>query len=414
MRPQALFIQLARLGDLVQSLPAFSALTQTFHEYAFDVLCPSPLVPLAAQFPDVNRVFPWKGPDWVKVVRRGRSSFADQWLLGQRYWEEQRFSSYTVAYNLNNHPRGILLAHLLGQRVVGPGQYGPLHPSMPAWPQYLSDVAVNRGDNRIHLADAFCGLCGVQPPSHVPRLRPMDQMVPEDLGKELEHSSLMNLAIVLGAGDRERKVPVHVWGQLIERIVNDIPDSQIILIGGSGEREISLAVENQLSPTSLGRVVNACGRTTLEQLPALLSHCDWVVGSDTGPLHLGVLAGVKGIGWYFSRARVHETGPYGVGHYVYQFEQRHSSVSEMPDMDSSRGHFPENWPIADTVQLMRKGRRVSETPGWTLWESQRDEWGVYYQSTGNREGDILARKHVWDRLAPQVDGASSSPVMVSR
>ena len=46
-----------------------------------------------------------------------------------------------------------------------------------------------------------------------------------------------------------------------------------------------------------------------------------MIGSDTGPLHLGVACGARAIGWYFSRARVHETGPYGVGHYVWQHQK---------------------------------------------------------------------------------------------
>lgn len=414
MRPQALFIQLARLGDLVQSLPAFSALTQKYHEYTFDVLCPSPLVPLAAQFPGMNRVFSWKGADWVKLVGRGYSSFADQVVMGRQYWDDQGFPSYAVAYNLNNHPRGILLAHLLGQRVIGPGEYGPLYSRLPAWPQYLTDVACKRGLNRIHLADAFCGLCGVRPPAHVPRLMATDPTISEDLEKALDNSLSKKVAIVLGAGDRDRTVPFPVWGQLIEAIVRDIPNSQVVLIGGSGEREISLALEDQLSPMCLGRVLNACGRTTLEELPAFLSRCDWIVGSDTGPLHLGVLVGVKGIGWYFSRARVHETGPYGVGHFVYQCEASDSHVPEMPAVPSSRRSLPECWPIAGTVRLMREGRREAEMPGWTLWESQRDEWGMFYQSLWEREEPIPDRRQVWERLSRKVNGTESLSVMVPR
>ena len=59
----------------------------------------------------------------------------------------------------------------------------------------------------------------------------------------------------------------------------------------------------------------------MPQLAHVFNRCQWVIGSDTGPLHLGVACGARAIGWYFSRARVHETGPYGVGHYVWQHQK---------------------------------------------------------------------------------------------
>ena len=64
-----------------------------------------------------------------------------------------------------------------------------------------------------------------------------------------------------------------------------------------------------------GRLWDATGRTTLSQLATTLKRCDWAVGADTGPLHLAAAVGTSAMGFYFSRARVHETGPYGQGHW---------------------------------------------------------------------------------------------------
>ena len=80
------------------------------------------------------------------------------------YLSDCDFPSYAMAYNLNNHPRGILAAHLLSAHVVGAGDQGPLKSNLPPWVEYLQKVARERGNNRIHIADAFCGLSGVKPP----------------------------------------------------------------------------------------------------------------------------------------------------------------------------------------------------------------------------------------------------------
>ncbi|HBP88208.1 MAG TPA: hypothetical protein DD706_10995, partial [Nitrospiraceae bacterium] len=65
---RALLIQLARLGDLVQSLPVLTALHSANPQQPLDLLCPSPLVALGKLFPCVERVFPWKGEQWHELA----------------------------------------------------------------------------------------------------------------------------------------------------------------------------------------------------------------------------------------------------------------------------------------------------------------------------------------------------------
>ena len=60
-----LLIQLARLGDLVQSLPAFASLTSRDPQGPLDLLCPAPLADIARLFPDVGRVVPWNGVNGI-------------------------------------------------------------------------------------------------------------------------------------------------------------------------------------------------------------------------------------------------------------------------------------------------------------------------------------------------------------
>lgn len=396
---RSLIIQLARLGDLIQSLPAISSLHLYFLDQSLDLLCAAPLVPLGQLFPGIQRVYPWEGERWHALATSFNSLDTVEIDAAGRYWANCDFPSYAMAYNLNNHPRGILSAHLLSAHVVGAGDQGPLKLPLSPWVGYLQKVACERGNNRIHLADAFCGLSGVKPPMVVPTIQTLDSGLLSDLTQIVDDSSRLRIGIVLGAGDIDRRVPLATWRQLIEACVDHLPHCLCVLIGGVGEREAALALEDQLAPPYLSRILNCVGRTNLPQLAEVFNRCQWVIGSDTGPLHLGVACGARAIGWYFSRARVHETGPYGEGHYVWQHQK--STIFKNREIERLRQkqEQPCSWPIIETIQLILDEGLSEYSSEWELWTSHRDEWGMFYTNRGKSDDRVLQRKEIWERLS---------------
>jgi ADP-heptose:LPS heptosyltransferase len=396
---RALLIQLARLGDLVQSLPVLTSLHSVHPEQALDLLCPSPLVSLGELFPCVDRVYPWKGGEWHELASTKMTNCEQRLEQAKRYLSGFSLPTYSLAYNLNNHPRGILAAHLLSDRVVGPGENGPLKPTLPAWAGYLRQIAQDRGKNRVHLADAFCGLCQVLPPSDIPYLKAPEVQLPLELERIVNGQSSMIVGIVLGAGDADRRIPLSVWQDLIVACAERIPQCYLFMIGGEGEREAALALEHNLPAKYVNRVVNGCGRTSLPQLVGILNRCRWVVGSDTGPLHLGAMCGARVIGWYFSRARVHETGPYGIGHYVWQHESGQPRESRDDHGARTERSSSDHWPVMETVNLMREEQGDSIKAEWDLWTSHRDEWGAFYTRDDKPDEAILRRKDTWAALS---------------
>jgi heptosyltransferase-1 len=116
-------------------------------------------------------------------------------------------------------------------------------------------------------------------------------------------------------------------------------------------------------------------------------------------LHLGAMCGARAIGWYFSRARVHETGPYGIGHYVWQHERRQCRESVDESGERTEPSSSDNWPVMETVNLM-VGEQVSSTKNeWALWTSHRDEWGVFYTRDDKVDEPVLRRKDTWKTLS---------------
>ena len=397
---RALLIQLARLGDLVQSLPVLTSLHSVYPEQTVDLLCPSPLVSLGELFPCVDRVYPWKGGEWHELASTKLANCEQRLERAKRYLSECAFPTYSLAYNLNNHPRGMLAAHILSDLVVGPGEYGPLNPTLPSWAGYLRQIAQDRGKNRVHLADAFCGLCQVLPPSHIPCLRTTGVQLPLGLERIVNDPSSMLVGIVLGTGDADRRIPLSVWQDLIVACTEWIPQCYLFMIGGEGEREAALALEHNLPAKYMNRVVNGCGRTSLPQLVGILNRCKWVVGSDTGPLHLGAICGARVIGWYFSRARVHETGPYGIGHYVWQYKSGQPRESRNDHRARIARSFSNHWPVMETVNLLREEQVDSIKAEWDLWTSHHDEWGAFYTQNGKADEAVHQRKEIWKALTP--------------
>ncbi len=397
--PRTLIIQLARLGDLLQSLPALFSLREQYPNQIFDLLCPQPLVVLGELFPGIQQTIPWNGEDLHDLAKGWDGTLTQGYSQTAEYFSRFSANPYSVAYNLNNHPRSILAAHLFSERVVGAGDFGPLNERRPPWVDYLRQVACDRGDNRLHLADVFCGICGVRPPVVLPSLEPPDLELPVDIGRIVSNASLVKIGIVLGAGDADRRVPVGIWKELIEACAEHLPNCVCVLIGGPGEREIAMAIENHLSAIYLSRILNCVGRTSLPELAHIFNRCQWVVGSDTGPLHLAVACGTRVIGWYFSRARVHETGPYGGGHYVWQ----HQGVDHFENKGiTPLNHEPKlpcSWPVVETVELIQGQGNIKGVSEWELWTSHRDDWGAFFMNGERSDSLVSQRKKVWEQLA---------------
>jgi len=383
-----LLIQLARLGDLVQSLPAFASLTARDPHRPLDLLCPAPLADLARLFPEVRRVLKWNGAQWHVWAESFVGEFQPSWLREvEKYLAELTTEPYKMAYVLNHHPRAILAGTLLATEVQGPSLYGPLDEELSPWASYLRHVAQTRGSNRIHLSDTFCGLCGVTPPPVPPVLRLPSIDLPGDLA-EVGISAGQWIAVVVGAGDAERSIPVSVWIEWISTVLAHESPCAVVLIGAVRDQTTALAIQDGLSPMMAGRLWDATGRTTLPQLATILKRCHWAVGADTGPLHLAAAAGASAMGFYFSRARVHETGPYGQGHWVWQADRAQ----------------PEVWPIQASVKMIREPAAAPQhepVAGWSLWQSHHDEWGAIFRPAVGRDPQDDQRAAVWHQLSEQ-------------
>ncbi len=385
---RTLVIQLARLGDLVQTMPMIAALRKQCPRDTIDLLCPEPLRDLGTLIPGLAQVIGWDGARWHRWAARATQGIQPD----QREEIEQELAAlcprpYDRAFVLNQHTRAIVAGTLLANECIGPLAQGPLSEELTPWAAYVREIARTRRSNRIHLSDAFCGMCGLLPPGMSPRcLTPL--VSPSRNLEQIGRGGGPWIGIIVGAGDPARLVPVDVWRTWIVRFLSVLPRGRIVLIGQGAECERARDIQSTLPPSILGRIWDITGQTTIHELAQTLTRCHHVIGSDTGPLHLAAAVGTPTLGWYFARARVHETGPYGSGHRIWQAQSEDGGAV-----------VPTTWPIEPTLDALVNQSPRTQTH-WSPWISQTDEWGTYYTEAGQSSASPREREALWHELSP--------------
>ena len=391
---RALVIQLARLGDLLQTVPAITAIKAGNPALTLDLLCPAQLSPIGQMVPGIEQVLEWDGTVWEQQAKAAAFELQPNHIReAERHLSTLSRELYDCAYVLNQHPRALLAGALLARETRGPHLHGPLDDQLTPWAAYVREVARTRQGHRVHLADAFCGLCGVRPPGRPPTI----DISPCSVSSDLEDIGKYGgpwIGLIVGAGDSDRLVPVEIWQQWITHFLNRAPHGRVLLVGQ--ERERAQCIQGSLPSSVLGRIWDATGRTSLPELATLLARCQTVIGADTGPLHLAAAVGIPVIGWYFARARVHETGPYGVRHLIWQAV----GAGEPGGFDSSSVH-PTQWPIEETIAALLK-QPAKAIEGWSAWTSQCDRWGAYYTPLGQCQPPPREREVLWRELQPAI------------
>jgi ADP-heptose:LPS heptosyltransferase len=389
---RALIVQLARLGDLLQTLPAITSIKAADPSLTLDLLCPAPLAPIGRMLPGISGVLEWDGLAWQQ---RGQAAGAElhpeQLRDAERRIGELSSQGYDCAYVLNQHPRALLAGALLAREMKGPRLHGPLGDQLAPWASYIRDVAATRRGRRVHLADVFCGLCGLYPPGKPVTLNHL----PSALSPDLEPIGKQGgpwIGLIVGAGEAERLAPIEVWRRWILQFMAAAPTGRVVLLGQ--ERERGRCIQDRLPSWILGRLWDATGRTSLPELAEILGRCHTVIGADTGPLHLAVAMGVRVIGWYFARARVHETGPYGTDHLVWQAGEADDGA-----VTGTLGIQPTSWPIQETIDAVLTGR-TQGMEGWSVWIGQCDRLGAYYTEAGQCPIPPPERETLWRELQP--------------
>ncbi len=115
-----------------------------------------------------------------------------------------------------------------------------------------------------------------------------------------------NLVISPCASHTLRNWPASHYAQLADHAIRT-HGMKVILVGSPApfEADYCASIEHQMKETAH----NICGKDTLKQLTALLTHADLVVAPDTGPAHIASAVGTDVLGLY-AASNPDRSGPY--------------------------------------------------------------------------------------------------------
>jgi hypothetical protein len=143
------------------------------------------------------------------------------------------------------------------------------------------------------------------------------------------------IAVVAAGREARRSLPPDVLAPLLAAAFAAHGGPEIVILGGNAERPFARRLVRLLPPAVLQKVDDACGRTSLEDLPGILEGCEAVLTPDTGVMHLAAHLGIPVQAFFLSSAWCFETGPYGEGHTVFAAQPGISAVFPLPQYSAS-------------------------------------------------------------------------------
>lgn len=272
-------IRLDLLGDVLFSTAGVRALRASFPDAHIAMLTLPYTAPLARSYPEVNEVITLDS----NRVRRPRG-LIDPWTwIG--YWRTIRAiraRHFDVAISLAGRTAS-LCAFLSGSaRTIG---Y-----DLEAYPHLLTDpVPGGRYLERMHEVEYVLRLARAagarSAPEHLEA--PVDDGARAQVRRLLRGAGIQpsDLLVVVHAGSRNgaaKRWPPSHWASFAQNVTART-GAKVVLAGAGSDAEIAAEVLAEAPD-----VVSLVGRTSVEELVALLAEADLVATGDSGPLHLAV------------------------------------------------------------------------------------------------------------------------------
>ena len=302
-QPRILLIKLSSLGDVIHALPTLEALRSLYPQGHLTWLVEDTYAPVLARHPALDEVWPVPRPrpgngrflenlrKLFQAARRLREEPFDlvidlQGLLKSAFWVALARSDRKLGYDRTREFSYLALTERLA----------PFDPEAHAVWRYLN-VARHLGA-----------------PAAPPRFR-LGLSLPGNLSHLLALKTGQPLAILHpGARWPTKLWPSDRWARLAGWLARE-KGLQVVITGSPGDHDLARAIAAQTEAPLL----NLAGRTSLEELAALLQKAQVAVTTDTGPMHLACALGTPVVG-LFGPTAPWRTGPFGEGDEVVRLD----------------------------------------------------------------------------------------------
>lgn len=372
---RCLVIQLARLGDTLQSLMALRAAKQLYPELEIHFVAREQFASAAKRVPWLASITVLPTAKLVRPVLDGqrtpRESLGDlaRWLtpLAQEPWDILLNWSYSepsswltallparIKLGFSRRPDGALSvvdgwSHFI-QAVIHGGIHQNIHLTDVLTTQLLTALQIHVGDpadagNEALTSKSFFSL----------------ELQPERFGPGWKDHSRKWVGIQLGAGSAAKAWDPENWAGVASHILTRHPDYSIVLLGGPAEKPLAERFMAKLRASGMPdpRVISMVGQTEFDLWATVVGRCQWLLAGDTAAIHLASILGTRVLNVSIGPVRHTETGPYGNGHYVISAAEACDGCARMEQHD----------PAAHSCR-----GKVSYEAVYAAWSYASSEW----------------------------------------
>jgi heptosyltransferase-1 len=337
-----LLVRLSALGDVVNTLPAVSAVREAFPQARIGYVVEDRCRDVVQGHPAIDRVY-------VYPRKRWQSDFFRFWRWGRlisevrAFFREIRAERYEVALDFQGNLKGALHAWLSGiPERIG---FARGHCNELNW--LFSPVRVRPAtEYRVEKFLSLLGPLGIAParPRYVfPRSAESQDRARRFLA-ELKWAA--GDYIVLHPGTSEfgkiKRWPLDRFGALAKRLAGE--GHKVLVVWGPGERQMADAIAAEGGPG----VRIAMETRSILDLAELIAGARVFVGADSGPLHIASAVGVRSVALFGPKDPA-VYGPYNpLGRVVYKpngsgpgsmeaitVEDAHGAVASVTALESS-------------------------------------------------------------------------------
>jgi len=301
-QPQApgrshLVVQLARFGDLVQTgrlLATLAARPGAEVHLAVD----RSLAGLA------GLLFPGVTVHALTAHAQGQPDPARALADNLPVFAALREAAFHEVYNLNYSGLNFALSTLFDPAIVRGHRLENGQRLSSPWARMALRWAHQRRFAGLNLVDYWAELA--------------DNPVPPGMVNPVARRGGRGVGLVLAGRNARRSLPPATLALLAGAVVQGTGASRVVLLGSGAEGGLARELM-ALMPRALRAVTeNAVGTTDWQGLLDALAGLDALLTPDTGTMHLAAHLGVPVHGFFLSSAWCFETGPYGLGHRVWQ------------------------------------------------------------------------------------------------
>ncbi len=292
-----LIIQLARLGDILQTIPAVNAIRRTYPESEIHLLTRSRFKAAAELAPNISKHWYLDSEEVFKPLMQS-GNLRETQISIKSLVRDLNACQFAQILNFSFSPASSFLTWLLSGRGVEARGYtrhsdGFFNPNEDSSCYFYGQVGIGK-NNRVHITDLMAQVAAVNLAS--------GDWYTNYKPRKIESLPENYVAIHIGASQANKTYPAGQWAEVIKGIKRPV-----VLIGATGERKITEEILKMAGMSE--NIIDLVGRTTFTELIDIIAQSRVLIGADSAPMAIAPFTSTPCLNLSSATVNFWETGP---------------------------------------------------------------------------------------------------------